>query len=214
MFVELFHNAVNYLLGIVGSLGYLGIFIGMLIESSFFPFPSEAILIPAGVLVQKGEMLFLVVFAAGLLGSLSGALINYFLALYLGRGLVNKLIVNYGKIFFIGEKSILKSERYFEKHGEITTFVGRLIPGVRQLISLPAGFSKMRLGKFCFYTSLGAGIWGLILIYLGYIFGENRAVIENNLSLISMAVLGVCLVIILIYLFKKKINKTALLSRQ
>jgi len=201
MLAELFHNSVEFLLGIVGSLGYFGIFIGMTIESSFIPFPSEAILIPAGALIQRGEMVFVFVFIAGLLGSLAGALINYYLAFYLGRGLVNKLVVKYGHLFFISQNSIIKSERYFARHGEITTFVGRFIPGIR----------RMKLGKFVFYTCLGAGIWGLILIYLGYLFGENSALIEENLSLITMAAVGFCLVLVLIYLFKKK--NRALLRR-
>ena len=204
MFVELFHNGVEFLLGVIGSLGYLGIFIGMVIESSFIPFPSEAILIPAGALVQRGEMVFVFVFAAGLLGSLVGALINYYLAFYLGRGLVNKLVVKYGRIFFISRESIIKSENYFARHGEITTFVGRLIPGIRQLISLPAGFGKMALRRFIFYTCLGAGIWSLILIYLGYLFGENMTLIEENLSLISVVLILFGLLIVGVYLLRRR----------
>ena len=100
MLIELFFQFVDILLSIIKELGYLGIFIGMTIESSFFPFPSEAILIPAGVLVAKGEMNFILVLIAGLLGSLAGALINYFLALYLGRKTVNLLVSKYGKFFF------------------------------------------------------------------------------------------------------------------
>jgi membrane protein DedA with SNARE-associated domain len=206
MLVEFYQTGIEYLLELTSSLGYFGIFILMTIESSFIPFPSEIVLIPAGILVQKGEMLFSLVFLAGVLGSVAGALINYQIALHLGRKVVNKLIFKYGKIFFISEKSILKSERYFSKHGEITTFVGRLIPGIRQLISLPAGFSKMKIGKFSFYTALGAGIWSFILIYLGFLFGENMVIIEENLSIITMSVVAVALVIILIYLLCKKKN--------
>jgi membrane protein DedA with SNARE-associated domain len=202
MILELFQSIVNFLIELINSLGYLGIFIGMSIESSFFPFPSEVILIPAGVLVSEGKMSFLLVFLAGVLGSIIGAWINYFLAFYLGRGAINKLTDKYGKFIFIDKTSIEKSEKYFEKHGEITTFIGRLIPGIRQLISIPAGFSKMNFTKFTLYTALGAGIWSLILIFLGYWFGENQELIYNNIKL--FLVLFSILVIGIYILVKKK----------
>ena len=201
---EIFNQIVEGLVSLIGSLDYFGIFILMTIESSFIPFPSEIILIPAGVLVQRGEMSFIFVFLMGVFGSLVGALINYAIAFHLGRKGVDRLIKKYGKIFFIGEDSLEKSDKFFKKHGEITTFVGRLIPVVRQLISIPAGFSKMPIGKFCFYTCLGAGIWTFILIALGYLFGENIAIIEQNLSTISWLLLFFVLVVVLIYLLVRK----------
>lgn len=197
----------QFLVDTIGKLGYFGIFILMTIESSFIPFPSEVIMIPAGYLAFKGEMNFFLIFLFGVLGSLAGALVNYFLAFKLGRAAVSKLVGKYGKIFFINEHSIEKSEKYFEKHGEITTFVGRLIVGVRQLISLPAGFAKMNLSKFCFYTILGAGIWCLILTYLGYSIGQNQALIEENLNLITWILLGAVAVIIVVYIFIIKKRK-------
>jgi len=198
--IEFFSQIVDGLLAIIANFGYLGIFIGMTIESSFFPFPSEVIMIPAGALIASGQMTFFWVFFAGLLGSLAGALINFFLAFYLGRKTINFLILKYGKFFLLGKKGLERSDIYFKKHGEITTFLGRLIPVVRQLISLPAGFSKMNLFRFCLFTSLGAGIWTFILIYLGYLFGNNSELIKANMNLIFL-VISIFLLIILISYF-------------
>ena len=211
--MEFFSQIVDGLLAIIANFGYFGIFVGMTIESSFFPFPSEIIMIPAGALIAKGEMVFIWVFLAGLLGSLAGALINFFLAFYLGRKTINFLILKYGKIFLLGKKGLEKSDIYFKKHGEITTFIGRLIPVVRQLISLPAGFSKMNIFKFCLFTSLGAGIWIAILIYLGYIFGNNLELIKTNMTLIFLVIFLFLSIILVTYLIWIKIrNKTAVNS--
>ena len=204
---EIFNQVVEGLVGLIGSLDYLGIFLLMVIESSFIPFPSEVVLIPAGVLVQRGEMSFLLVLFAGIFGSLIGALINYYLALYLGRRAVNKLIDKYGKAFLLNREKLEKSDKYFERHGEITTFVGRLIPMIRQLISIPAGFSKMNLGRFAVYTSIGAGVWSLILIMIGYIYGENQALIQSNLRVVSSLLICFSLVVVLVYLLVKKKGK-------
>ena len=202
MIIELFYQLIEIVLSIIKELGYLGIFIGMTIESSFFPFPSEIILIPAGALVAKGEMVFSLVFLAGLLGSLTGALINYFLALYLGRASIDLLISKYGKILFMNKEKLKKSDNYFKKHGDVTTFLGRLIIGVRQIISLPAGFSKMNIFKFCLFTGLGAGIWTIILIGIGYFFGSN---IEPTLKvIIALILIFFCLITIIIYMLNKK----------
>ena len=207
MLVELFYQFVEILLLIIRELGYFGIFIGMTIESSFFPFPSEIILIPAGVLVAKGEMTFALVFLAGLLGSLTGALINFFLALYLGRTTIDFLISRYGKVLFITNARLKKTDNYFKKHGDITTFIGRLIPWIRQLVSIPAGFSKMNLFKFCLFTSLGAGLWTAILIYIGYFLGNNYEWINKNLNIITPIVLLLSLIIVIIYILWNRTHK-------
>ena len=155
--------------------GFLMVFILMTIESSFIPFPSEVIMIPAGFMASRGELTFgqppidlTIVFLCGLFGSLAGAYINYYLAMVLGR----PFLYRYGKYFFIKPAVLTRAEEIFLKYGEITTFICRLLPAIRQLISLPAGISKMRLSRFSLFTGLGAGIWSLILLGIGYYFGS------------------------------------------
>jgi len=205
MVLEFISTFAEFLVNTIGSLGYMGIFFLMAIESSFIPFPSELILIPAGALVASGEMNFTIVLFMAILGSLFGALINYMIAYYFGRKVINKLIFSYGKFFLIKEKTIRKSEKYFNKHGEITTFVGRLIPAIRQLISLPAGFSRMNLFKFSFYTALGAGIWSAILIGIGYLLGVSVG--NESLKIVTLVLLIFVLLVVIVYiLFNRKNN--------
>ena len=157
------HDIADSLVSLIGDIGYLGIFLLMFLESTFFPFPSEIVMIPAGYLAYQGELNVYLVVIVGIIGSLGGALLNYYLALRFGR----TFILRYGKYFFIKEETLDKLESFFTTHGEVSTFTGRLIPGIRQLISIPAGLSKMNLKVFIFYTSLGAIIWSAILVALG-----------------------------------------------
>lgn len=158
---------VDFIVQTIGEWGYFGIFVMMFLESSFFPFPSEVVMIPAGYLVYQQEMSAVWAFVCGVGGSLAGALLNYWIAFKMGRA----FIVRYGKYVFFTPKSMEKMENYFQKHGHISTFIGRLIPAVRQYISLPAGLSRMNVSKFCIFTSLGAGIWVGILMWIGYSLG-------------------------------------------
>lgn len=181
-------------------MGYLGIFLGMMIESTIFPLPSEIILIPAGALVAKGEMTFSLVFLAAIAGTIFGALINFLFARFLGRNLVNVLVHKYGRFLFITERRLEKADNYFNKHGEITTFVGRLIPVARHIISLPAGFSRMNIFKFIIYTALGAGIWSAFLIYIGYLFWDRIEWVNGHLSSLYVPILILVLIMVIIYL--------------
>ena len=139
------------LVGTIESGNYGLIVLLIAIESSFIPFPSEIVMIPAGILVFQGKMSFTWAVVAGIVGSILGSLFNYYLAVYAGRPIIAK----YGKYFLIDEKKLKYAEDYFEKHGHITTFICRLIPGVRQIISFPAGLCRMNIYLFCLYTTLG-----------------------------------------------------------
>lgn len=183
------------------SLSYFSIFILIGIESSFIPFPSEAVMIPAGYLVSIGVLEFLPVVLFGIFGSVFGASINYAIGKYLGRG----YLLKHKKIFFIKQKHLKRSEEFFGKYGSVATFIGRLIPVVRQYISIPAGFSKMNFFKFIFFTALGSGIWMFFLTYLGYSFGITIS--TGILKWTNYLILGVFGVIILFFITRYKINK-------
>ena len=150
-------------------LNYWTITLLMIIESSFIPFPSEVVIPPAAYLAAEGEMSFSLVLLFGTIGALIGASINYFLAYYLGRPLIYKFASSkLGHLFLLDEHKVKVAEDYFVKNGAISTFIGRLLPAVRQLISIPAGLAKMKFSKFVVYTTIGAGIWNLILAMIGY----------------------------------------------
>ncbi len=196
MLSEIISSIVNT----VGDLGYIGIVVMMFLESSFFPFPSEVVMIPAGYLSSKGDMNLYVVIFAGLFGGVLGALFNYYLALKLGRS----LILKYGKYFFMNEQKLYTMEQFFKKYGSISTFTGRLIPGIRQYISLPAGLGKMKLDLFILYTALGAGLWVVILTLLGYFIGENQTLIKQYLHIITLVLISFISIVSIIYYLKQK----------
>ncbi len=200
------HDIAQTIVSYIGDMGYWGIFLLMFIESTFFPFPSEIVMIPAGYLAFQGEMNLYIVILAGILGSVLGALLNYYLAMTFGRG----FILKYGKYFFIKEETLDKLEDFFTKHGEISTFTGRLIPGIRQLISLPAGLARMNIAKFSFFTAIGAGLWVIVLVALGYLVGSNEALISQYLQSATLIAL-VCVVFITIfYIIRHKRRKKIL----
>lgn len=172
---KLLVSAINIIVAVVGKLGYSGIIIMMFLESSFFPFPSEVVIPPAGYLSSIGKMNIYLVIAAGILGSILGALFNYWLAVKFGR----PAIIRVGKFFGMSESKFFRVEQMFCNHGKFSTFIGRLIPGVRQYISFPAGLARMPLRPFIIYTGLGAGIWITILAIIGYLVGNNQELIKQ-----------------------------------
>ena len=155
--------------GALENLNYFWIIVFMTIESSFIPFPSEVVMIPAAYMAAaEGEMSVPTIILCGTIGALFGALINYSLAYYLGRPIVYKFANSrFGHMCLIDQHKVEDAENYFYKHGVSATLIGRLIPAIRQLISIPAGLSKMNIWKFMVYTSIGAGVWNAVLVALG-----------------------------------------------
>jgi membrane protein DedA with SNARE-associated domain len=167
------HMLVQWLLGTIGAMGYPGIFLLMAMESSVIPVPSELVMPPAGYLAFQGKMNMGIAILCGTVGSLVGAYVNYYVSHYLGR----PLILKYGKYVLIPPDKFERVEQFFLKHGEISTFIGRLLPVIRHLISIPAGLAGMNHLKFSLYTLLGAGIWCTVLTLIGYAIGENQQMI-------------------------------------
>lgn len=193
---------INFIVQTVGEWGYAGIFLMMFLESSFFPFPSEVAMIPAGYLAHQGQMSLVLAWCAGTAGSLTGAVFNYYLCYFFGR----ELVLKYGKYVGITKVKMRKFEEFFKRHGEISTFNCRLIPGIRQYISLPAGLAKMNLFKFSLYTTLGAGIWVAILLAVGWYLGKNYD--KSAFSHIVVALLAAVGLLTTLYIvYVKRLSK-------
>ena len=202
------------------NMNYATIAILMTIESSFIPFPSEIVIPPAAYVANDPSsslhatdsypinVLLIVLF--GTLGAMLGAIINYLLAMWLGRPIIYAFADSkLGHLCLLSGEKVKKAEDYFNEHGKVSTFVGRLIPGIRQLISIPAGLSKMYFGWFLFYTFLGAGIWNVVLALLGYIAGGQKELIDaysHELSIAIMALLGLVVGYFVVKAIVKKVK--------
>lgn len=193
-------SLVIWIVETVGAMGYPGIVLLMFLESSFFPFPSEVVMVPAGYLASRGEMDIFLVVAAGIGGSVLGAVFNYYVACKLGR----PVLLKYGGYIRLNEKTLKGAEDYSKEHGEISIFIGRLIPGLRQYISLPAGLCRMRLDRFVIYTSLGAGIWVTILTVIGYLLGSNEELVRAYVRKSTLYLLGFCAIMAYAYIRRHK----------
>ena len=170
--MEIIQNVVDWYMA---NLNYFTVFLLMTIESSFIPFPSEVVVPFAAYKAAQGELNIFLVVLASTIGALAGALANYYLAKYLGRPLVYKFAGStVGKMLLLSKEKVENAERYFVKHGRSSTFIGRLVPAVRQLISIPAGLANMNMKDFIIYTVAGAGIWNIILAVIGYYIYDFR----------------------------------------
>ena len=194
-------ESFGFIQDILHHLNYFWVAVLMAIESSFIPFPSEVVVPPAAYKAATGEMdLFLVILFATI-GSDIGALVNYYLAKYLGRPIVYKFAASrLGRLCLLSPEKVEKAEGYFIKNGVTSTLVGRLVPGIRQLISIPAGLSGMPVGRFLLYTTIGAGAWNVVLALLGWFIGKTvppelfAETIKSYSSAIGLGIVAVLIV--------------------
>lgn len=195
----------------IENANYWFVFLFMAIESSFIPFPSELVVPPAAYLAvarpESGMNVYIIV-AVATCGALLGSLINYYLAMWIGRPIVYAFANSrLGHACLLDQAKVDKAEKYFDAHGAISTFMGRLIPAVRQLISIPAGLARMNVGQFCLYTCLGAGVWNIVLTALGAWLGhmvsldDLLATVERYNSYLTYIGLGIGLICVGVILF-------------
>jgi membrane protein DedA with SNARE-associated domain len=198
-------RAVNWLLQTLLDLGYPGIIALMAMESSILPVPSELVMPPAGYWAAKGQMSFPLALLSGVLGSVLGALANYYGAQLIGRPLIQR----YGKYVLLSEKNLARSERFFAQHGEISTLIGRLFPVIRHLISIPAGLHRMPLSKFILYTAAGAAVWCAILTWIGYFLGQHEGALRTEeihryVRWALLVLIPLTLIVIAIYVLRRR----------
>jgi len=196
---------IEWLLQTLLDLGYPGIIALMALESSILPVPSELVMPPAGYWAAKGQMSFPLALLCGVVGSVIGALANYYGAQLIGRPLIQR----YGRYVLLSEKNLLRSERFFAQHGEISTLIGRLFPVIRHVISIPAGLHRMPLPKFILYTAAGAAVWCAILTWIGYFLGQHEGVLRSEeihryATRALLVLIPLSLVVIFIYVRRRR----------
>lgn len=204
--IEVIEKLATYWVGELQDWGFWGIFILMAIESSVIPLPSEIVMLPAGALAAQGKMNLFSAIAAGTLGSLAGSLANYYFALYVGRA----FLLRYGRYFFLPADKMEWAEQEWQRHGEMTVFVCRLLPVIRHIISIPAGLARMNLFRFCLWTTTGAGLWVAILTLTGYYFGDNAlALWENSKREITIGLFAGGAVLFALYIWRHRTRPAA-----
>lgn len=205
--METIHHLVEWLVEFVHDFGYVGIFIMTFLESTFVPVPSEVTMVPAGYLIQQGKMDFWLVFINSVAGTILGSLFNYWIAAHYGR----RFLYHFGKYMLFSHEKMEKMDKFFATHGEVSIFTGRLIPGVRHVISFPAGLAHMNLRKFCIYTGTGGGLWMFTLIMIGYMVGGNKEMVKHYMPYVVGAFITGAVLLIMLYMRnhrKKKAGDT------
>lgn len=194
---------LQWIVDLVHHFGYPGIFFATFLESTFVPLPSEVTMLPAGYLIYQGKMSTGMVMFCSITGTIAGSLVNYYIALYLGR----PVLLRFQKYFFLNDAKVAKIEKFFAKHGEISTLSGRLIPGLRHLISFPAGLARMNVKTFCLFTGIGGGIWMAILTAVGYYIGGKEELVRAYMPKVVMAGIAIAVLAIGCYvLYIRKIS--------
>ena len=189
---------VNFIVNFIGNTGYISVLILMVLESTFMPVPSEAVMPFAGFLIVEGGFSFPPVILFGTLGSIIGSLISYYVGAWGGRPFIEK----FGRYFLIDKHHLALTERYFNTRGDLTILFCRFIPVVRHLISIPAGIGKMNLLKFILYTIIGAGIWNAILTYAGYILRSNWTEIMRYSHIVDIVVVAAIGIVVIYYAYR------------
>jgi membrane protein DedA with SNARE-associated domain len=191
-------SIVEFAVNFVESAGYPGLFILMVMESTFMPIPSEAVMPPAGFLIEEGKFSFPAVIFFATLGSIVGSLISYYIGAWGGKPFIDR----FGKYLLLDRHHLTIAEHYFNRWGNITILVGRFIPVVRHLISIPAGIGKMNLLKFILYTAIGAGSWNALLAYAGYVLKSNWTEITKYSRIGDVIVLTLMAAAVLYYSYR------------
>ena len=196
MLMQFFEMTVRF----VDQAGYVGVLVMMTLESTFVPLPSELVMPQAGYLAATGKMNIWIAVLMATIGSVLGALINYGLAYWLGR----PFLMKYGKYLLCPPHKFAKMETFFLRHGEVGTFTGRLVLGVRHFISFPAGLARMNLARFCLYTGVGAGLWATVLAWIGYAAGKNQEMLHTYYREAVAVLFVFCLAVLAVYVWFRR----------
>jgi membrane protein DedA with SNARE-associated domain len=207
--MEIFQSVFDWYMA---NLNYFTVWLLMLIESTFLPMPSEVVIPFAAYKAGQGDLNVFLVVVFGTFGALCGSLVNYYLSLFLGRPLIYKFADSkVGRLFLLSRDKVIHAEEYFRRNGKSSTFIGRLVPGVRHLISIPAGLAKMNIRDFILYTFIGAGIWNVILAVIGYYVYELR---DKIFPYIGHILIGLGVIFVIYLVVKAKKNRDLKKSRE
>ncbi len=194
----------HWLVDLIHTMGYPGLFLGMGLGNMLVPIPVELVMIPAGYLIEQGRMNFWCAIAASLAGDITGSLISFFVAFHFGR----RVLVGLGKYVGFKQDKVEMLDRFFASHGEVSVLTGRLVPGLRHFMAFPAGLSHMHVKKFIVYTGAGGGLWSGILLWVGYLIGNNKELVAKYLPYVEGVVIVGVLTMIVIYIRRHRKQKT------